>query len=140
MSEDHDYEMTVTPVVGEGLYVHVECHSCKEKDARIAELERDNRNLHGLNDTLREGIAESEAELAAARDAAFSEGIARGEAVAELAALNGRRCENCKSWEADRVGPEYGTCHQGVLDGLVDTTTNSFGCNQWTARAEEGRE
>jgi len=61
-------------------------------------------------------------------------------ALAELAALKGQRCENCKSWEADRVGPEYGTCHQGVLDGLVDTTTNSFGCNQWTARAEEGRE
>ena len=58
--------------------------------------------------------------------------------VTELAALKGQRCENCKSWEADRVGPENGTCHQGVLDGLVDTTTNSFGCNQWTARAEEG--
>jgi rubredoxin len=32
---------------------------------RIADLEHDNRNLHGLNDTLRKAVAESEAELAA---------------------------------------------------------------------------
>ena len=33
--ETSDYTMTVTP--GDGnLYVHVECQSCKDKDARIA--------------------------------------------------------------------------------------------------------
>ena len=37
--EDHDYELTVTPVAGEGLYFHVECNDCKTKNVRIAELE-----------------------------------------------------------------------------------------------------
>ena len=110
---------------------------------RIAELEAENKHY-------REWLGASSVD---ARVAALEEKLTwamglnacieheRAERLSfELAALKARRCENCKSWEADRVGPEYGTCHQGVLDGLVDTTTNSFGCNQWTARDEEGRE
>jgi len=36
--ETSDYTLTVTPEQN-NLYVHVECHSCQEKDASIAELE-----------------------------------------------------------------------------------------------------
>jgi hypothetical protein len=45
--ETSDYTLTVTPEQN-NLYVHVECHSCQEKDARISELEAEAADLDEL--------------------------------------------------------------------------------------------
>jgi len=75
-----------------------------------------------------ERIAALEADLAHHIATALDTNEALYKAEAELAALKGRRCDECDSRE--------GQSHYCLL--LSINTGDAFYCDFWTARAEEG--
>ena len=52
-------------------------------------------------------------------------------AEAELAALNGRRCETCKFWRKAKGGPRGWPSHCVQIDHNV---AGDFACNRWAER------
>ncbi len=78
--------------------------------SHIRELEHDKANMHMLNDTLREAVAELED---------------------ELAALRARRCETClHTGDISKSGTPCRVCKR--IWGWVPL---SSGCDEWEARA-----
>lgn len=58
---------------------------------------------------------------------------------AELEALRGRRCENCRLRIGDcRVTIDVPYSNQGMVGGCPEATPADFACNRWTAREEGG--
>lgn len=81
-------------------------------------------------DQIQQRIAELEAGLQAARNAAFSEGLGRMEAEDTLAAERAKRCATCRKRDDTLLCPVWDHrdsdwCHK---------TPDGFGCHKWEAR------
>lgn len=163
------YLLSGTALYEDGIAYHYGCRPSRRTMTeqrlykRIAELEHDNRNLHGVADDLRATNAEMDDELKTAtrlngqwmderteaiieRDKALAELAQERKAhahdeqradrhFAELAALKGRRCETCERCDAP--------CWILVAyrSGMGDPPSKApFCCIRWQARTEEGRE
>ena len=143
-----------------------ECKARRARDkARIAELEADlaeeARQADEAVDSCRERIAELEAELErldsfdVGLDAALAKLEAENERLlnlnvamldavagqeAELAALKGRRCHNCESWDAECAEEVaavwFAWCKNGMATKEFKSTVVSEGwlCPLWTER------
>ena len=109
-----------------------DCGCLSERFAeRIAELERDNRNMHSLNDGMRETVAELEANAEELMAEVKMYGAANGElkdaldkALTELAALKERHCETCRQH-----------MHDDWCAALEFDTDPEFGCVQWEPKS-----
>ena len=114
----------------------------RSADDALAEMEVEVRNakFNAYNE-LRQRAEQAELErdkwaacwdsLTAERDQYERE---RDEARAELAAVQGRRCENCKHFIPFSHNPNWGNCLTGVTEDTDDDVYFGFACNRWTAK------
>jgi len=115
-------------------------HDCTPQERnvlldRIAELEDELE--HQTEARKHHAKLEREAVMAAGK------AIKRAEqAAAELAALEGRRCETCASGESQGDIIQLVLCHAVERFSNTNTLVAPFthSCSWWTARAEEGSE